>query len=458
VLTLLISLSIIVISSASTCNNFSTLYTFNQSEVESYGARCLDGSPYAFYYRSCPGNNANKVVIWLQGGGYCVLESPFYALPNCSSRVLPVGNPLGSSVNYTSTTTHIEAILQFPQASNPDFYDWNFVFLPYCSGDLWSGTRTSTQSGYGGDYWITGHNNLLAVKAKLIEWGLWDTLTDIVFGGESAGGLGVSANIDVIRDTAPAGAQVATYVAAGWFIQDLPFPGTGAYNATTTLELIAGGAQAYVNQECAQNVYDDVYPAAYQCLEPNTSFPLWRVRTFIAQNVYDTYQLDVQSLVPAVISATAGGALACAFVRNFGQTLIDTMYPIIYGNSNATGIWAPACLSHATGGTGAPGEMISNVSEIQLFGDWYNQQPNAQFPNYKAVDPCISSQPSVIQCNPTCPVLIASAYCNTLPSTTGSLLASTGIGSTTFTPVNGAMAISHAFSALAFIIWFVCLV
>ena len=43
--------------------------------VETLGARCMDGSAAGYYWRQGEGENASKVVAYIQGGGECRTES-----------------------------------------------------------------------------------------------------------------------------------------------------------------------------------------------------------------------------------------------------------------------------------------------------------------------------------------------------------------------------------------------
>ncbi len=59
-----------------------------------YGSRCLDGSPFGYYYKQASAANATKFLIELQGGGWC------YGLADCYARSLTT---LGSSKEWPTT-------------------------------------------------------------------------------------------------------------------------------------------------------------------------------------------------------------------------------------------------------------------------------------------------------------------------------------------------------------------
>ena len=75
-------------------NNSTSQLVRMKDYVTATGARCLDGSPGAFYFRKGVGSGANKFYIHHQGGGWC--ES----LDDCLSRSR---TDLGSSKAYPPT-------------------------------------------------------------------------------------------------------------------------------------------------------------------------------------------------------------------------------------------------------------------------------------------------------------------------------------------------------------------
>ena len=104
-------------------------------------AVCNDGSPAIFYYgRYTDEADRNKWVIMLQGGGSCTNGQ------NCAERWCSVNTNYGMD-KMTSTLSKPfirgNGILD-PGAQNR-FGTWNRVLVYYCSSDLWSGTKTSTQ-------------------------------------------------------------------------------------------------------------------------------------------------------------------------------------------------------------------------------------------------------------------------------------------------------------------------
>ncbi|KAL0368841.1 UNVERIFIED_CONTAM: Pectin acetylesterase 7 [Sesamum calycinum] len=93
----------------------------------SKGAVCLDGSPPAYFYDKGYGEGADNWVVYLEGGGWCA-NTDF-----CHEWI------------STKSTFKREKKMQFrhilapKQTINPDFYNWNRVFVAYCDGSSFMG-------------------------------------------------------------------------------------------------------------------------------------------------------------------------------------------------------------------------------------------------------------------------------------------------------------------------------
>lgn len=161
-----------------------------------WGTRCGNGSPYAFWLRLAPaGSPANRVVTDMQGGGVCLFGTDC-ASTNPNLFTAEEGQPGGG---YLATNA----------AVNP-FHDWTMLFMPYCTQDLHiggGGTQTFPT--------ITVHRygarNVRAALAYLRDV-LWAALEAsdpegwhpdrlrVMFAGESAGGYGVMYNYHHVLD------------------------------------------------------------------------------------------------------------------------------------------------------------------------------------------------------------------------------------------------------------------
>ena len=118
-------------------------------------ARCMDGTAGGFYvHMSRLGAAQTKWLLTLQGGGECVSAK-------CAAKAK---SALGSSDHFPGSYEFWdEAKAHFADTSctaNPELCDYNQVFLPYCSQDLWTGqaTHPSNNTSF---FW---HNELTATS------------------------------------------------------------------------------------------------------------------------------------------------------------------------------------------------------------------------------------------------------------------------------------------------------
>jgi len=161
-------------------------------------ARCMDDSATGLGVMLHPASD--KVLIYIQGGGAC------FNLATCAVASNPNGfgeKDLAANVN--------RGVLDESDPDNP-FRDWNKVFIPYCSGDIFSGAA-SDGTGYGGRT-QAGYLNMRAYLTRLVP--TFDTHSQIVLGGYSAGGFAATVNwvqaiegfgaavrVDVLNDSGP---------------------------------------------------------------------------------------------------------------------------------------------------------------------------------------------------------------------------------------------------------------
>jgi len=171
--------------------------------LESYQmgkAICNDGTP-AVYYRK-PLNEASdtkKLLIYLKGGGMCVPNLPGHKCqprcqgnnPLCTAATAPYYDPVQSN--------HGDDIFSPDPAINPAFYDYQYAYVPYCSSDVYTGTKYRTEGDQG--FYFHGHYIINAILDDLVE-NTWITeAEEVVLMGSSAGAEGTDANCDLVAET-----------------------------------------------------------------------------------------------------------------------------------------------------------------------------------------------------------------------------------------------------------------
>lgn len=150
---------------------------------------CNDGSQAGFYLRKSQGSR--RWVVFFEGGWHC------YDTKSCRARWLN-SRQLMTSAQWPDTR-NVGGILSPSPVENPYWHNANHVYVPYCSSDSWSGTRTEPETRDGLRF--MGSLIVRQVIADLIPLGLGHPQgTDLLMAGSSAGGLGVMLNLDKVRE------------------------------------------------------------------------------------------------------------------------------------------------------------------------------------------------------------------------------------------------------------------
>ncbi|CAI5488145.1 unnamed protein product [Closterium sp. Naga37s-1] len=102
-----------------------------------FGAKCLDGSPPGYFLRRGSGAGKEAWHIFLPGGGWCATAE------DCAARA---ATSMGSTRPWTprrKSARHLavlfKGILSPVRRRNPNFYDWNLVVPLYCDGGGYAG-------------------------------------------------------------------------------------------------------------------------------------------------------------------------------------------------------------------------------------------------------------------------------------------------------------------------------
>jgi hypothetical protein len=147
-------------------------------------AHCRDGSETGIGVRYGTGDG---LVIYFQGGGAC-----FNAL-TCANN--PDHHDEG---NFPGPDG---GIFDGDAATNP-VGDWSFIFVPYCTGDVHSGTRPDTSVPGGPmNQRFVGYLNVEAYLERVVP--TFSGVSHVLVTGESAGGFGAAFNYDRIADAFP---------------------------------------------------------------------------------------------------------------------------------------------------------------------------------------------------------------------------------------------------------------
>ena len=179
-------------------------------KLETPGAKCADGSPYAIYVQFSD-TGSDNLMLYFQPGGACW----DYASCTPGGGARSAANLDGLPDNYASehdpvrlgdVEVQVDVKVFYPLLSDDPsispMADWNKVFVPYCTGDGFSGSSTVTYvdpAGVEPDNVVhhVGHLNVLAMIDRLQTQ--FDEVNKLFVGGGSAGGFGALANYHALR-------------------------------------------------------------------------------------------------------------------------------------------------------------------------------------------------------------------------------------------------------------------
>jgi hypothetical protein len=166
-------------------------------------ALCNDGSIPAFWYRPGTGSGINTWVIWIGGGGNCESQA------SCANRVsTPGGRALISSRGFQATPG--KGVTSYYSNINPMLYNANVMYADYCSSDTWTGSKrgTGTFDVNNSDTWnFEGRPIAISAVKSLMELApSIQSATEIIIGGDSSGGIGITEVANDILPLLPASA------------------------------------------------------------------------------------------------------------------------------------------------------------------------------------------------------------------------------------------------------------
>lgn len=167
------------------------------------GAACGDGSPYRFFVNRTP--LSKSIVIVYEGGGACWDQNACLGIGPLSAS-----NPNGIPPDYMQrfdTTAAYGLVTPFSARNDPfqkvQTQAWNIVYLPYCTGDVHSGSKLVVYDDADPAHPRTQYHRGQANIRGAAQW-LRATLgapRDMVLTGFSAGGVGSTVTYGLMRDT-----------------------------------------------------------------------------------------------------------------------------------------------------------------------------------------------------------------------------------------------------------------
>jgi len=359
----------------------------------------MDGTMSGYYY-AAPSVENDLWVINMDGGGACDSQK------SCNVWAKK-GSGKGSSENWAKTKSpNAGALILSDDADiNPEFYGAHKVQIPYCTGDLHSGTVVEPTAAQWG-YYFSGHLNFeLIVQNIVYTIPALRQASRILLTGGSAGGAGVIQNCDFLQDklgSMGVSAKVSCAPLGGWYVpgftedqedSELPPSTWPNWSVGQTGGLVTGSSyqlyQSYLHPDCARAHSSN----AYLCGSVSILYPYIKAPMYVMENNYDYSQLFGVLGLPKRSSTSARGQ---EYIAYFGRSMRDSTRQVLAKSGD--GLFLPSCFDH-TDGLGVGGTTkLKGFTSIQGLADWFFGR--GAVPAI-LMDDCDMASPG-LPCNPTC--------------------------------------------------------
>jgi Pectinacetylesterase len=168
---------------------------YKWEKVEIPGTVCGNGSQYKFFVNYS--ETSDDIMMIFEPGGGC------WDYESCTGQTsLGAANPDGISDNHLNGFLGVHTPLLNRDFPGSPVADWNYVFIPYCTGDVHTGRAVTVYSDPTGiepdlEYHHNGHDNVVAA----VDWLAvqFPAVPRMLVTGCSAGGAGATANYYFIR-------------------------------------------------------------------------------------------------------------------------------------------------------------------------------------------------------------------------------------------------------------------
>jgi hypothetical protein len=147
------------------------------------GTECMNDTATGMGVNLNP--DSDKLMIYLEGGGACFNSFTCTGVAHQNG----FGQVDFDAVIRDNGTA---GVFNREDADNP-FKDWNMVFIPYCTGDIFAG---ATPDGFGGRNQV-GYTNMGHYTNMLVD--AFPGANHVVLTGSSAGGFGAAYNFDRVQ-------------------------------------------------------------------------------------------------------------------------------------------------------------------------------------------------------------------------------------------------------------------
>ncbi|KAL6535997.1 hypothetical protein OROHE_012841 [Orobanche hederae] len=347
----------------------------------SKGAVCLDGSPPAYAIDKGSGCGSNNWLVYIEGGAWC------HSNPDCADRSTGM---FGSSTKRNRL--YFSGILDQNQSFNPDFYNWNRVYLVYCDGSSFLGDADGIDPETKTKLYYRGSRVFDAVMEELLDKGM-NTAVNAILAGGSAGGLATILHCDSFHALLPNTQRVKCISDSGFFLHAQNLPGAKEREDYFTKVVELHGLEAFLPASCTSKMNPGL------CLFPENLVEEIQTPLFLLESSFDKYQLK-DMLTPYIgggkpewnnclnQSLTYCNSTQLETIQEFQKIFIQTLQNLDY--SSMRGMFVHTCYLHChllEKNEWKCSSVVNNVlihkTVADAIGDWYFDRSR-----FQQVDTC----------------------------------------------------------------------
>ena len=337
--------------------------------ADSEGAVCLDGSAPGYYLRKGFGRGEKRWIIYLQGGAWC--ESEEACLKRSQMH-------LGSSLYY-EPTLNPGGILSNNRSVNPDFYDWNVAYLPYCDGSSFSGNRSDPVQVGGMVLYFRGFRILNSTVTELLSQRGLKEARQVVFSGTSAGGLAVMLHADFVRSRLPKNVHFRSLADSGFFLDTTSRKEKRRHKFRKMMQDVfkLHDCTDGVPRKCVEKM-----PGRdlWKCIFPQYFLRFVEAPLYIVNPLYDSWQLGSIWEISCAFNPYSCTKRDVKVIKRFRRATLKAMKPVLESRSNI-GLFADSCIDHGQVIFSAQWKKIKvkHMSIASSFAKWFNKSSQRNY-------------------------------------------------------------------------------
>jgi len=205
---------------------------------------------------------------------------------------------------------------------NPDFYDWNHAFFPYCDGASFSGDRDKPVMFRERLLFFRGHRVMLSIINDLLKNKGLDKATDVLVAGDSAGAIATFLHVDEIKSLMPDSVKRFKAVPlSGIFLDYVNVDGEYLFGAALKKLFELQNCSGGLNKKCVEAMAPE---DQYKCMFAEHTLPFIETPIMPVGSVYDSIGTScVIGSEPETGGPTQVGAGNCSAAPGWAQCEAD---------------------------------------------------------------------------------------------------------------------------------------